>query len=90
MRSLWKLKHVATSGNTRKEASWNGLHIVRHNGEDVRGLVLFRFLSSFLSLNYYDLHPKHSQCFRSAGHFPKEASGIANLLPKPMMKHAGP
>lgn len=60
------------------------LYIMRQNVEDVEGLALFFF--SFLSPKLLWPLPQSTQCFRSANHLPKEASGIANLLPKPMVK----
>lgn len=77
--------------NIRKDEAnicleWS-LYIMRQNVEDVEGLALFVSFFSFLSPKLLWLLPQCTQCFRIADHLPKEASGRANLLPKPMVKH---
>lgn len=77
--------------NIRKDKAnvsleWS-LYIMSHIVEDVNGLALFVSFSLFLSHRLLWLVPRPIQCFRSAGPLPQETSGIANLLPKPMIKH---
>lgn len=63
------------------------LYVMRHVVEDVNGLALFVPFSLFLSHKLLWPVPQPIQCFRSADRLPKGTSGIANLLPEPVINH---
>lgn len=60
---------------------------MRHNAEDVKGLASFVSFALFLSPKLLWPIPQIHQGFRSADSLPKEASGRANSLLEPMIKH---